>query len=216
VDRRFSARRSRRDHHFAFLAAAASLRSLSDSRFCPGAAGMESGARLPVSFPFGVPAAGADCSAARLRLGNALVAEAILFSRLVGVLQIAAKASMACRASVAVTVPDADPARSIRTEIPPSHLRAPRCYRSLSRSTFHWNQHSGASVGQSTAALDPTQARTHVAACWRKLTLCLSPVGSPRPPACQSGPATRSETNSAGSAKPPRPVSFGHHHPCHH
>jgi hypothetical protein len=58
-----------------------------------------------VSVPFGVPMAGENCFPARPRLGNALVAEAVLLPRLAVVLQIAAKASMACRASVAVPVP---------------------------------------------------------------------------------------------------------------
>jgi hypothetical protein len=86
---------------------------------------MEAGERLPVSVPFGVPTAGEACFPALLRLGNALAAEAILLSRLAVFLQIAAKASLACPASVAVTLPEVDPARSIRTAPSVLALRQP-------------------------------------------------------------------------------------------
>jgi hypothetical protein len=76
---------------------------------------MEPGERLPVVVPFGTSTTGEDCFPARLRLRRPLVADAILPARFAGVLQTDTKASTACRASVAVTVPDAIPARSIRT-----------------------------------------------------------------------------------------------------
>jgi hypothetical protein len=62
----------RRDHRFALLAAAASLRSLNDSRFGPGADDMGPGGLLLVSVRVGDPTAGEYCFPARLRLGNAL------------------------------------------------------------------------------------------------------------------------------------------------
>jgi hypothetical protein len=97
----------------AFLAAAARLRSPSDSRFCPGSVAT---VRLLMLPAFGVAVAARGGSVpAPLGVWAPVDVLATLLARLAATLASAARRSVACRASVAVTVPAGSPVRSIRT-----------------------------------------------------------------------------------------------------